>query len=164
MAYLGTKESILLLGLQELCYIHEKHLIHRDLRSSNVFLFDDETAKITWVEYHPIVKSCYDAPEWPQCTQKSNVFSFGVILLELLTIDPKRHPMSHIHTWLCSGKVHEVVVARLKGDCPPKEVEKTSRVAALCLLFEQDHRVDMHIVVKALMKFLPETKSQHSQS
>ncbi|KAG6402481.1 hypothetical protein SASPL_134676 [Salvia splendens] len=106
-----------------LCYIHEKHLVHHDLRSSNVFLFDDETAKITWAEDLTGVKSCYDAPEWPQCTQKSNVFSFGVILLELLTVDHKMHPMSHLRTWLDSGKVHEIVDARLKGDCPQKEVE-----------------------------------------
>ncbi|XP_042015455.1 probable serine/threonine-protein kinase PBL17 isoform X2 [Salvia splendens] len=83
-----------------LCYIHENDLIHHDLRSRNVFLFDDETAKITWAEYEPNVKSCYGAPEWPQCTEKSNVFSFGVILLELLTFDPKWHPMNHLRTYL----------------------------------------------------------------
>ncbi|XP_042011934.1 LOW QUALITY PROTEIN: serine/threonine-protein kinase TAO1-B-like [Salvia splendens] len=147
-----------------LCYIHEKHLVHHDLRSSNVFLFDDETAKITWAEDLTGVKSCYDAPEWPQCTQKSNVFSFGVILLELLTVDHKMHPMSHLRTWLDSGKVHEIVDARLKGDCPQKEVEMTARVAVMCLLFKQDCRPDMRIVVQDLMKCLHETKSQHSQS
>ncbi|XP_047975382.1 receptor like protein kinase S.2-like isoform X2 [Salvia hispanica] len=138
-----------------LCYIHENHLIHHDLRSSNVFLFDDETAKITWAERQSNVKSCYDAPEWFQFTEKSNVYSFGVILLELLTIDPKRNPMRHIHTWLDSGKVHEIVDARIKGGCPQKEVERMKLVAQLCLQDKHD-RPNMSIVVKAL-KALPKT-------
>ncbi|XP_047974238.1 cysteine-rich receptor-like protein kinase 8 [Salvia hispanica] len=134
-----------------LCYIHENHLIHHDLRSSNVFLFDDETAKITWAECQPNVKSCYDAPEGNgEFTQKSNVFSFGVILLELLTVDPKWHPMNRLLTWLDSGKVHEIVDARLKEDCPPEEVEKMVQLARMCLLFRQDTRPDMPYIVREL--------------
>ncbi|KAJ6820582.1 PTI1-like tyrosine-protein kinase 3 [Iris pallida] len=93
-------------------YLHEKvqpSIIHRDIRSSNIILFEDFKAKI--VDFNlsnqaPDMAARlhstrvlgtfgYHAPEYAmtgQLTQKSDVYSFGVVLLELLT---GRKPVDH---------------------------------------------------------------------
>lgn len=93
-------------------FLHEKcqpSIIHRDIRSSNVLLFDDFQAKIadfsltnqtsdTAARLHStrvLGTFGYHAPEYAMTgtiTQKSDVYSFGVVLLELLT---GRKPVDH---------------------------------------------------------------------
>ena len=107
-------------------YLHEKvqpSVIHRDVRSSNVLVFDGYEGKIgdfnltnqspdTAARLHStkvLGTFGYHAPEYAmtgQLTQKSDVYSFGVVLLELLT---GRKPVDHtlpkgqqsLVTWVC---------------------------------------------------------------
>ncbi|XP_057804206.1 pto-interacting protein 1-like [Salvia miltiorrhiza] len=161
-----------------LSYIHENALIHHKIRSNKVLLFADETAKITDLylstqcsycrtvpfmeDRHPSVLSIgYEHPEQSKHTQKSDVYCFGVILLELLTgckpvdVDhTQRARRRHIVPWakpqLFPEKIHNIVDARLKSDYPPNAVERMAAVAALCLQDEPDFRPDMSIVVRTL--------------
>uniref|UniRef100_A0A0E0NGK0 Protein kinase domain-containing protein n=2 Tax=Oryza TaxID=4527 RepID=A0A0E0NGK0_ORYRU len=93
-------------------YLHEKvqpSIVHRDVRSSNVLIFDEFSSKIadfnltnqgtdTAARLHStrvLGTFGYHAPEYAmtgQINQKSDVYSFGVILLELLT---GRKPVDH---------------------------------------------------------------------
>ncbi|KAG9459837.1 hypothetical protein H6P81_004345 [Aristolochia fimbriata] len=164
-------------------YLHEKvqtPIVHRDIRSSNVLLFDDFVAKIA--DFNLSNQSMdsaarlhstrvlgtfgYHAPEYAmtgQITQKSDVYSFGVILLELLT---GRKPVDHtmpkgqqsLVTWatprLSEDKVKQCVDPKLNNDYPPKAVAKMAAVAALCVQYEADFRPNMTIVVKALQPLL----------
>lgn len=164
-------------------YLHEKvqpPIIHRDIRSSNVLLFDDFTAKIADFNLSNQAPDMaarlhstrvlgtfgYHAPEYAmtgQLTQKSDVYSFGVVLLELLT---GRKPVDHtmprgqqsLVTWatprLSEDKVKQCVDPKLKSDYPPKAVAKVAAVAALCVQYEAEFRPNMSIVVKALQPLL----------
>ncbi|KAL8486053.1 hypothetical protein ACS0TY_022967 [Phlomoides rotata] len=160
-------------------YLHEKaqpHIIHRDIKSSNVLLFDDDVSKIADFDLSNQAPDMaarlhstrvlgtfgYHAPEYAmtgQLSSKSDVYSFGVVLLELLT---GRKPVDHtlprgqqsLVTWatpkLSEDKVKQCVDARLNAEYPPKAVAKMAAVAALCVQYEADFRPNMSIVVKAL--------------
>ncbi|GLT73855.1 hypothetical protein SLA2020_456870 [Shorea laevis] len=164
-------------------YLHEKvqpSVIHRDVRSSNVLLFEDFKAKIADFNLSNQAPDMaarlhstrvlgtfgYHAPEYAmtgQLTQKSDVYSFGVVLLELLT---GRKPVDHtmprgqqsLVTWatprLSEDKVKQCVDPRLNGEYPPKGVAKLAAVAALCVQYEAEFRPNMSIVVKALQPLL----------
>lgn len=164
-------------------YLHEKSqfsIIHRDVRSSNVLLFEDYKAKIADFNLSNQTPDMaarlhstrvlgtfgYHAPEYAmtgQLTQKSDVYSFGVVLLELLT---GRKPVDHtmprgqqsLVTWatprLSEDKVKQCVDPKLKGEYPPKGIAKLAAVAALCVQYEAEFRPNMSIVVKALQPLL----------
>lgn len=164
-------------------YLHEKvqpAIIHRDIRSSNVLIFEDYKAKIADFNLSNQAPDMaarlhstrvlgtfgYHAPEYAmtgQLTQKSDVYSFGVVLLELLT---GRKPVDHtmprgqqsLVTWatprLSEDKVKQCVDPKLKGEYPPKGVAKLAAVAALCVQYEAEFRPNMSIVVKALQPLL----------
>ncbi|XP_073004439.1 probable protein kinase At2g41970 [Typha latifolia] len=170
-------------------YLHEKvqpPVVHRDVRSSNILLFDDYNSKIA--DFNLTNQSPdsaarlhstrvlgtfgYHAPEYAmtgQLTQKSDVYSFGVILLELLT---GRKPVDHtmpkgqqsLVTWatprLSEDKVKQCVDPKLNNDYPPKAVAKLAAVAALCVQYEADFRPNMTIVVKALQPLLNSKQGQ----
>ncbi|KAL5782784.1 hypothetical protein ACOSP7_007813 [Xanthoceras sorbifolium] len=164
-------------------YLHEKaepHTIHRNIKSSNVLLFDEYVAKISDFDVSNQAPDAaarlhstrvlgtfgYHAPEYAmtgQMSSKSDVYSFGVVLLELLT---GRKPVDHtlprgqqsLVTWatpkLSEDKVKQCVDAKLNGDYPSKAVAKMAAVAALCVQYEADFRPNMSIVVKALQPLL----------
>ncbi|KAG1326100.1 putative Pto-interacting protein 1 [Cocos nucifera] len=134
-------------------YLHEKvqpRVIHRDIKSSNILIFDADVAKIADFDLSNQAPDMaarlhstrvlgtfgYHAPEYAmtgQLSSKSDVYSFGVVLLELLT---GRKPVDHtlprgqqsLVTWatprLSEDKVKQCVDARLGGDYPPKAVAK----------------------------------------
>ncbi|PON64842.1 Mitogen-activated protein kinase kinase kinase [Parasponia andersonii] len=164
-------------------YLHEKAqpvIIHRDIKSSNILLFEYDVAKIADFDLSNQAPDAaarlhstrvlgtfgYHAPEYAmtgQLSSKSDVYSFGVVLLELLT---GRKPVDHtlprgqqsLVTWatpkLSEDKVKQCVDARLNGEYPPKAVAKLAAVAALCVQYEADFRPNMSIVVKALQPLL----------
>ncbi|KAD5961168.1 hypothetical protein E3N88_12641 [Mikania micrantha] len=160
-------------------YLHERQTIHRDIKSSNVLLFDDHVAKIgdfdlSNEEPHMSERTHSTrafnfgshAPEYAmtgQLNSKSDVYSFGVVLLELLT---GRKPVDHnlprgqqsLVTWatpkLREDRIRECVDARLNGEYPPNADAKMAAIAFLCLQYEPESRPDMTIVVKALQALL----------
>ncbi|PIN24953.1 Serine/threonine protein kinase [Handroanthus impetiginosus] len=164
-------------------YLHDKvqpSIIHKDIRSSNVLLFEDYQAKIADFnlsnqapEMAPLLNTApvlgtfgYHAPEYAmtgELTQKSDIYSFGVVLLELLTgrmpidIYMPRGQRSLV-TWaaprLREDKVKQCVDPKLEGEYPPKGVTRLAALAALCVQYEPEFRPNMSIVVKALQPLL----------
>ncbi|XP_044414525.1 tyrosine-protein kinase JAK2-like [Triticum aestivum] len=167
-------------GLEFLHAKAEPFVIHGRIRSSNIFLFNSDIAKIGYPglsrqapDYIDNIfldrpngpqgtSFVYDAPEYAmtgQLSTMSNVYSFGVVLLELLT---GRKAFDHtlprnqrsLVTWakprLNKDKVKQCVDLRLGGDYPPEAVTKMAAIAARCTEYEADFRPTMSMVVEAL--------------
>ncbi|KAJ0052685.1 hypothetical protein Pint_00780 [Pistacia integerrima] len=135
-------------------YLHEKadpHIIHRDIKSSNVLIFDDDVAKIADFDLSN------QAPDMAARLHSTRVLgTFGYHA-------PEANNMGYLSELLFANyatpklsedKVRQCVDARLGGDYPPKAVAKMAAVAALCVQYEADFRPNMSIVVKALQPLL----------
>ncbi|RLM93165.1 Pto-interacting protein 1 [Panicum miliaceum] len=153
--------NIALSSAEGLEFIHEKadhHCISRRvIKSSNILLFDNDVAKIigdiTVFEWNDPAKNHpdplyyfirpqrsdfdgYGAPEYAvtgQLSNKRDVFSFGVVLLELLTgrkAFDRSQPrgQENLVSWataiLRQGKVRQCADPRLGGEYPPEDVAK----------------------------------------
>ncbi|KAK1420767.1 hypothetical protein QVD17_22620 [Tagetes erecta] len=164
-------------------YLHEKvktPIVHCDVRSSNVLVFENFESKLADFSLSNLSSDNtarlqstrvlgtfgYYAPEYAmtgQITQKSDVYSFGVVLLELLT---GRKPVDHtlpkgqqsLVTWatprLSEDKVKQCVDPKLNDEYPSKAAAKMAAVAALCVQYEAEFRPNMTIVAKALQPLL----------
>ncbi|CAM8915189.1 unnamed protein product [Rhodiola kirilowii] len=174
-------------------YLHEKcdpRINHRDFKSSNLLIFDDFVTKVADFDLSSQAPDMaarlhstrvlgtfgYHAPEFAltgQTTVKSDIYSFGVVMLELLT---GRKPVDHtlprgqqsLVTWatpkLREDKVSECIDSKLQGQYPPKAVAKFASVVAMCLQFDASIRPNMSIVVQALQPLLNRSTSVPSPS
>eukprot|EP00270_Netrium_digitus_P020606 TRINITY_DN8538_c0_g1_i4.p1 TRINITY_DN8538_c0_g1~~TRINITY_DN8538_c0_g1_i4.p1 ORF type:complete len:386 (-),score=108.80 TRINITY_DN8538_c0_g1_i4:515-1672(-) len=169
-------------------YLHEEvepPIVHKDIKSSNILVFDDYMGKIA--DYNVANEAPdqasrlhstrvlgsfgYRAPEYAmtgQLTDKSDVYSFGVVLLELLTgrkpVDPNMpRGQQSLVTWaiprLAEEKVEQCVDPRLKGVFPLKTVAKFAAIAQLCVQYEADFRPAMSVVAQALGPLLAESEA-----
>nr|GMD45300.1 probable serine/threonine-protein kinase PBL7 [Ipomoea batatas] len=114
----------------------------------------------------------YLAPEYAstgKLTTKSDVYSYGVVLLELLTgrvpADTRRPPGEHVLvSWALPRltnreKVVEMVDPALKGQYSLKDLIQVAAIAAMCVQTEADYRPLMTDVVQSLV---PLIKTQSS--
>ncbi|KQK07015.1 proline-rich receptor-like protein kinase PERK1 isoform X2 [Brachypodium distachyon] len=177
-----TRLRIALGAAKGLAYIHEDchpKIIHRDIKSSNILLDFKFEAKVadfglakftsdnnTHVSTRVMGTFGYLAPEYAssgKLTEKSDVFSFGVMLLELIT---GRRPVDSAQTYmddslvdwarpllmraLEDGNYDELVDARLGKDFNPNEIARMIACAAACVRHSARRRPRMSQVVRAL--------------
>ncbi|KAL6351388.1 hypothetical protein AAG906_035180 [Vitis piasezkii] len=165
-----------------LAYLHEDcnpKIIHRDIKSANILLDDDFEAQVadfglakpsndnnTHVSTRVMGTFGYMAPEYAssgKLTDRSDVFSFGVVLLELITgrkpVDPTQ-PLGDeslvewarpllIHA-LETGDVSELIDPRLEHRYVESEMLRMIETAAACVRHSAPKRPRMAKVVRAL--------------
>lgn len=178
-----TRVSIALGAAKGLEYLHEAaapRIMHRDVKSTNILLDGKWRAKISDLGMAKRLRNDdlssssssparmqgtfgYFAPEYAisgRGSLKSDVFSFGVVLLELIT---SRQPIQKsagkeeslvmwaTPTLLDSRRVIlELPDPKLQGNYPVEEMQIMAYLAKECLLLDPDSRPSMSEVVQIL--------------
>ncbi|KAG9455619.1 hypothetical protein H6P81_000127 [Aristolochia fimbriata] len=175
-----ARMKIALGSARGLAYLHEDsspRVIHRDFKSSNILLEYDFTPKVSdfglartaLEEGHEHISTRvmgtfgYVAPEYAMTGHllvKSDVYSYGVVLLELLTgrkpVDMSQPPgQENLVTWarplLTSKEGLETIIDPALGTSLPFDsVAKVAAIASMCVQPEVSHRPFMGEVVQAL--------------
>ncbi|WJZ94429.1 hypothetical protein VitviT2T_013290 [Vitis vinifera] len=166
---------------QGLEYLHngcKPPIIHRDIKSTNILLNEKFQAKLadfrlsrafpnegsTHVSTIVAGTRGYLDPEYHasnRLTEKSDVFSFGVVLLEIITSQspvPGNHEETHIIQWvssmLANGDIKNIVDPRLQGDFDINSAWKAVEVAMSCVASTSTERPAMNYVVMELNQCL----------
>ncbi|KAK3151945.1 hypothetical protein QOZ80_2BG0152420 [Eleusine coracana subsp. coracana] len=185
-----TRVSVALGAARGLEYLHEAaapRILHRDIKSTNILLDDKFRAKITDLGMAKClmndgVTSCsssparmlgtfgYFAPEYAivgKASLKSDVFSFGVVILELITGRQPIHKSPSTRTdeslviWATSRLqdsrlvVSELPDPTLQGKFPAEEMQIMAHLARECLQWDPESRPTMTEVVQILSTIAP---------
>ncbi|CAL5068822.1 unnamed protein product [Urochloa decumbens] len=174
-----TRMKIALGAARGLAYLHEDanpHVIHRDFKASNVLLENDYTPKVAdfglakeasdgmeHISTQVMGTFGYVAPEYAMTGHllvKSDVYSYGVVLLELLSgrkpVDMTQPPGSeNLVTWARPLLTTREGLQRLVDPSLPagydfEKVAKAAAIASMCVHVEASQRPFMGEVVQAL--------------
>ncbi|XP_021625223.1 receptor-like cytoplasmic kinase 176 isoform X3 [Manihot esculenta] len=174
-----------------LSFLHKAKVIYRDLKASNILLDSNYNAKLsdfglakdgpTGSESHVSTRVMgtygYAAPEYMatgHLTKKSDIYSFGVVLLEILSgrraIDKSKPSREqNLVDWARpylgrKRKIFQVMDARLEGQYSLKDALKAANLAVQCLSTEPRFRPNVEEVVKALEQLLESNDNEGSSS
>ncbi|KAM0828702.1 hypothetical protein ACQ4PT_067368 [Festuca glaucescens] len=177
-----TRLKIAVHAAEGLCYLHHDcvpSIVHRDVKSNNILLDAEFGAKVADfgvaktlgdgpATMSVIAGSCgYIAPEYAytlHVTEKSDVFSFGVVILELVT---GKSPMApeigekDLVAWVCDNidqNGAESVLDQKLVDQFKNEMRKVLNIGLLCVNKSPNNRPPMRSVVKLLLEVQGENK------
>ncbi|XP_043714842.1 wall-associated receptor kinase 3-like [Telopea speciosissima] len=175
-----------------LAYLHSAHsvpILHRDVKSSNILLDDNHTAKVSdfgasrfvpldQTQMTTLIQGTlgYLDPECfhkGQLTDKSDVYSFGVVLAELLTGQKPLSPEGfgehkslamHFVSSMEKKKFLHIVDARVLNERNREQILVVAELARKCLNVKGEDRPTMKevaIELESLKMFYEHTWSQH---
>ncbi|KAL5996408.1 hypothetical protein ACLOJK_026486 [Asimina triloba] len=175
-----TRMKIALDAARGLAYLHEDSqpcVIHRDFKASNILLENDFHAKVAdfglakqapeghanYLSTRVMGTFGYVAPEYAMTGHllvKSDVYSYGVVLLELLTgrkpVDMSQPSgQENLVTWARpilrdKDRLEELADPRLTGKYPREDFIRVCTIAAACVAPEANQRPTMGEVVQSL--------------
>ncbi|KAI5354135.1 hypothetical protein L3X38_007030 [Prunus dulcis] len=175
----ATRLQIALGAAQGLAYLHHDcspRIIHRDVKSSNILLDKDFEAHLTdfgiakslctsksYTSTYIMGTIGYIDPEYARTsrlTEKSDVYSYGVVLLELLTGRKAVDNESNLHHLILSktanNAVMETVDPEVTATCMDlAAVKKVFQLALLCTKRQPTDRPTMHEVTRVLGSLVP---------
>ncbi|XP_062151041.1 LRR receptor-like serine/threonine-protein kinase RPK2 [Alnus glutinosa] len=168
-----------------LAYLHDQcvpRVLHRDVKPSNILLDDDFNAYLSdfglarllgTSETHATTGVAgtfgYVAPEYAmtcRVSDKADVYSYGVVLLELLSdkkaLDPSFSPYGNgfnIVAWACmllrQGRAKEFFTAGLWDAGPHDDLVEVLHLAVVCTVDSLSTRPTMKQVVRRLKQLQP---------
>ncbi|XP_006841023.2 cysteine-rich receptor-like protein kinase 2 [Amborella trichopoda] len=173
------KRFDIILGVAEgLSYLHEEseiRIIHRDIKASNILLDDKLKAKITdfglarsFAEDQTHLSTGiagtlgYLAPEYivhGQLTEKADVYSFGVLILEIITgercnvgigAQPGKFFLAKIWNHYKANKVEGIIDDNIYNECFRDEILHVVQVSLLCTQATPSLRPPMPRIVELL--------------
>ncbi|XP_031477479.1 probable serine/threonine-protein kinase PIX13 [Nymphaea colorata] len=174
-----TRLKILIGAARGLVFLHtsNRQIIYRDFKASNILLDANYNPKIadfglakdgpegsdSHVTTRVIGTNGYAAPEYVATGHlyvKSDVYGFGVVLLEMMTgqraLDPNRPSGQHnLVEWTKPmlgdrRKVVSIMDPRLEGRFPSKAAVAAARLVMRCIESEPKHRPHMREVLETL--------------
>ncbi|XP_042443546.1 proline-rich receptor-like protein kinase PERK15 [Zingiber officinale] len=175
-----TRMKIALDAARGLAYLHEDSqpcVIHRDFKTSNILLENNFHAKVSdfglakqapegranYLSTRVMGTFGYVAPEYAMTGHlvvKSDVYSYGVVLLELLTgrkpVDMSQPSgQENLVNWARpilrdSNRFEELADPRLAGKYPKDDFVRVCTIAAACVAQEANQRPTMGEVVQSL--------------
>ncbi|CAN6302075.1 unnamed protein product [Urochloa humidicola] len=179
----STRLKIAIGAAKGLAFLHEaeKPVIYRDFKTSNILLDSDYKAKLsdfglakdgpeddeTHVSTRVMGTQGYAAPEYimtGHLTAKSDVYGYGVVLLELLSgrrsVDKSRPPREQsLVEWARpyltdARRLDRVMDPNLVGQYSARAAQKAAAVAHQCVSLNPKSRPHMSAVVEALEPLL----------
>ncbi|XP_065874380.1 U-box domain-containing protein 35-like [Euphorbia lathyris] len=153
-----------------LLFLHQakpEPLVHRDLKPANILLDRNYVSKISDVGLARLVPPsiadkvtqyrmtsaagtfCYIDPEYQQTGMlgiKSDIYSFGVMLLQILTAKPPMALTHHVEMAL-EEDTFEQMLDPMVPDWPVEEAKSLARLALQCAELRRKDRPDLKTVI-----------------
>ncbi|XP_057454121.1 PTI1-like tyrosine-protein kinase At3g15890 [Lotus japonicus] len=174
----NRRMNIAIGSAEGIVYLHHQatpHIIHRDIKASNVLLDSDFQARVADFGFAKLIPDGathvttrvkgtlgYLAPEYAmlgKANECCDVFSFGILLLELASGKKPLEKLSStvkrsINDWAlplaCAKKFTEFADPRLNGEYVEEELKRIVLVALICAQSQPDKRPTMIEVVELL--------------
>ncbi|KAF8115589.1 hypothetical protein N665_0025s0057 [Sinapis alba] len=174
-----TRLKIAVGAAQGLAYLHHDctpRIIHRDIKSSNILLDGNFEARLsdfgiaksipaakTYASTYVLGTIGYIDPEYARTSrlnEKSDIYSFGIVLLELLTGKKAVDNEANLHQMILSkaddNTVMDAVDAEVSVTCVDSgHIKKTFQLALMCTKRNPMERPTMQEVARVLLSLLP---------
>ncbi|KAK7271561.1 hypothetical protein RJT34_27567 [Clitoria ternatea] len=170
-----------------LAFLHSSKpepIIHRDLKPANILLGHNLVSKIgdiglstvlhsdnlstMYKDTEPVGTLCYIDPEYQrtgQISPKSDVYAFGMVILQLLTAKPAIALAHKVETAVHSGNLADILDPEA-GTWPFQETLEFARLGLSCAELRRRDRPDLKDQVLPTLERLKEAadRAQHSAS
>ena len=176
--FIHSNLTSFLLSFVAIRYLHHEvspHIIHRDIKASNVLLdlyfqplatdfgfaklIPEEVSHLTTRVKGTLGYLALEYAMWGKVSESCNVYSFGILLLEIVTgrkpIEKlpggiKRTITEWAATLITNGRFKDLVDPKLRGSFDETQLKQAIGVASLCVQSDPNKRPNMKEVVSLL--------------